>query len=340
MNRVAEKDHLIRLMQMTIEEVRPGYAKVSMPLTDPVKNGMGYAHGGAIFSIADIAFGAAANDNSENFVVTLSTNIEFLRPASQGPLVAIAEVVRQGKHIQSYGVNVFDGSGKQVARTMATGYTTDINPEATDGAWDRLAKQPEAQNFATQPQAPVNNWGAAQTPNNNWPSQQPSNNWAPQQSSTTAWGAPQPATNSWEQTSANGWGALNNQQPVNNNIPAGFDVAEFLRGAQFVYERLQASWDRRDLADIALFATPTVMNVLQEQMRNDPTPSRTEIMDVKSSLIKMTTDGLNQRAEVLFDVLMRENQQQYQPERVKEIWHFVRSNNNDSWKLDGIQQTY
>ena len=123
-NTVAEKDQILRLMNMTIEEVRPGYAKVRMPLSDSVKNGMGYAHGGTIFSLADIAFGAAANEGAEYFVVTLTTTIEYLRAGAEGPLTAEANVIRSGKHIQNYEVRVFDGNGELIARTMTQGYTT------------------------------------------------------------------------------------------------------------------------------------------------------------------------------------------------------------------------
>ena len=123
-NPVVERDQILRLMDMQVLELRPGYAKISMPLSDKVKNGMGFAHGGTIFSLADIAFGAAANEGCEQFVVTLSTSIEYLRPGAQGPLVAEAKVIRGGKRIQNYEVDVFDGTGALIARTMTSGYTT------------------------------------------------------------------------------------------------------------------------------------------------------------------------------------------------------------------------
>lgn len=65
-NYVAKHDKLMRHLQMTIESASRDYAKVSMPLTENHKNGMGVAHGGAIFSLADVAFGAAANARSGN----------------------------------------------------------------------------------------------------------------------------------------------------------------------------------------------------------------------------------------------------------------------------------
>ncbi|GFH63082.1 MAG: thioesterase superfamily protein [Candidatus Desulfovibrio kirbyi] len=125
-NYVAKHDKLVRHLGMSVDTVRQGYAKVSMPLSDNVKNGMGLAHGGAIFSLADVAFGAAANADTETAVVSLSTSIEFLRPGKTGPLIAEATVTRSGKHIQSYDVKIFDGSGALIAKCMASGYQTDV----------------------------------------------------------------------------------------------------------------------------------------------------------------------------------------------------------------------
>ena len=125
-NYVAAHDKLVRHLQMTIESANRGYARVSMPLTENHKNGMGVAHGGAIFPLADVAFGAAANAGRENGVVSLSAAIEFLRPGKIGPLTAEARVVRDGQHVQNYDVQIFDGSGALIARTMATGFLTDV----------------------------------------------------------------------------------------------------------------------------------------------------------------------------------------------------------------------
>ena len=122
-NTVVAKDNVLRLMDMSVEEVRQGYAKVSMPLAKKVQNGMGLAHGGSIFSLADIAFGVAANEGSPYFVVTLNTSIEYLRPGSTGPLVAEARCIRSGKKIQHYEVNIYDGTGTLIARTMTSGFT-------------------------------------------------------------------------------------------------------------------------------------------------------------------------------------------------------------------------
>lgn len=139
-----------------------------------------------------------------------------------------------------------------------------------------------------------------------------------------------------------GWGAMAGNAPAAEtaqiSVPEGFDVEEFLRGAKMAYTRLQGSWDRRDLADIAQFATPAVLQVLREQMASDPTPGKTEIVLVNAQLLEVTTSGGEEYAQVYFDALLRETPEQQTPSAAREIWHFVRPVNGGSWKLDGIQQ--
>lgn len=122
------------------------------------------------------------------------------------------------------------------------------------------------------------------------------------------------------------------------DVPEGFDVDEFLRGAKMAYNILQQAWDKRDLNDIAQFATPAVMDAIREQMATEPTPSTTEVLLVNAQLLDVENDGDSQRAQVFFDVLMRESPDQQAPSSVREIWHFVRPSADGAWKLDGIQQ--
>ena len=147
------------------------------------------------------------------------------------------------------------------------------------------------------------------------------------------------------QSQGSAWDALRSepqtaqQNAAESAVPADFDQDEFLRGAKAAYTRLQASWDRRDLNDIANFATEDVMAELREQAASDPTPSKTEILLVNASLLEVRDEGDKRRVAVYFDVLMREDQRAAHPEQVREVWHFVCSTAaGDSWKLDGIQQ--
>ncbi|MBD5557890.1 MAG: Tim44 domain-containing protein [Desulfovibrio sp.] len=148
-------------------------------------------------------------------------------------------------------------------------------------------------------------------------------------------------------TQASGWDALRNltgqgtEPPAADqgvDVPAGFDTEEFLRGAKMAYTRMQKAWDRRDLDDIAQFATPAVMQALREQMAAEPGPSHTEIMLVNAQLLGAENEGDDQRAQVFFDVLLRERPDQDAPSSAREVWHFLREGVGGTWKLDGIQQ--
>jgi predicted lipid-binding transport protein (Tim44 family) len=133
-------------------------------------------------------------------------------------------------------------------------------------------------------------------------------------------------------------GAYPEPVPPRGDIPAGFDTEEFLRGAKMAYTRLQSSWDKRDLEDIAHFATPAVLEKIRGDIAASPSPSTTELLLVNAQLLHMESTNGEERAEVFFDVLMRENPDQPAPASVKEIWHFLRPGADGSWKLDGIQQ--
>ncbi|MDR1126067.1 MAG: TIM44-like domain-containing protein [Deltaproteobacteria bacterium] len=123
-------------------------------------------------------------------------------------------------------------------------------------------------------------------------------------------------------------------------VPEGFDTREFLAGAKLMFTRMQEAWDQRDLEDIAEFTTAPVLEEITRQAGEDPTPSQTDILLVKASLLEVGRDGsakeAAETASVCFEVLMRERREQESFE-MREVWHFLRENGG-SWKLDGIQQ--
>lgn len=141
---------------------------------------------------------------------------------------------------------------------------------------------------------------------------------------------------------ASGWGRMRSNvedaPQASIDVPDGFDTEEFLRGAKMAYTRLQESWDKRDLDDIAHFTTPAVLEKVREDMVAASAPSTTELLLVNAQLLHVETTAEEERAEVFFDVLMRESPEQHAPASVREIWHFLRTGSDDRWKLDGIQQ--
>ncbi|KAA1418417.1 hydroxyphenylacetyl-CoA thioesterase PaaI [Mumia zhuanghuii] len=93
-----EGDAASKALGMTIEDVAPGRARVSMVVRDDMVNGHALCHGGLIASLADSAFAVACNTDG---VVTVAAgfDVTFLQPAHLGDtLVAeAAERARQGR---------------------------------------------------------------------------------------------------------------------------------------------------------------------------------------------------------------------------------------------------
>ncbi len=155
-------------------------------------------------------------------------------------------------------------------------------------------------------------------------------------------------THSYDNGQASGWDNLRSTPksgpvaaPQGPEIPADFDSEDFLRGAKLVFTRLQQSWDRRDLEDIALFATSSVLDEIRTQAKSDPEPSTTEILLVNANILAVKEEAGQQKATVFFDVLMREDPKQEVPSSVREVWHFTRpadAHSSAMWLLDGIQQ--
>ena len=86
-------DNASKWLGMKVEEVRPGYARLSMPVTPNMVNGHNLCHGGLIFTLADSTFAFACNSHNQR-AVAAGASIEFLAPAFLGDLLT-AEGVEQ-----------------------------------------------------------------------------------------------------------------------------------------------------------------------------------------------------------------------------------------------------
>ncbi len=110
-----ERDPASRGLGMQLLEIRPGYARMSMPVRDDMLNGHATCHGGYIFMLADSAFAFACNSHNFN-TVGAGCTIDYLAPGRPGDvLVAEArEQALQGK-TGVYDVAVTDQDGRTIA---------------------------------------------------------------------------------------------------------------------------------------------------------------------------------------------------------------------------------
>jgi acyl-CoA thioesterase len=99
-------DRASRGLGMVLDEVGPGRARMSMPVTEAMVNGHGMCHGGFIFTLADSAFAFACNTYNERAVAAQCT-ISYLRPARLGQtLVASAEERQRAGRTGIYDIRV------------------------------------------------------------------------------------------------------------------------------------------------------------------------------------------------------------------------------------------
>lgn len=108
-------DHASKWLGIRVEEVRPGYARLSMTVTKNMVNGHNLCHGGLIFTLADSTFAFACNSHNQR-AVAAGASIEFLAPAFLGDVLT-AEGVEQALKGRTgvYDMKVSNQNGEVVA---------------------------------------------------------------------------------------------------------------------------------------------------------------------------------------------------------------------------------
>lgn len=120
-HRMFEQDQFARHAGIELVSVAPGCATARMPLTAEHLNGVGTVQGGAIFTLADFAFAAAANSHG-TVAVAINVSINFVKAVSTGMLTAEAREIALNPKLGSYAVHVTDDSGAIVAIFQGLAY--------------------------------------------------------------------------------------------------------------------------------------------------------------------------------------------------------------------------
>ncbi len=129
------QDRASQGLGLSLDEIGPGRAVLSMVVSAAMVNGHGICHGGFIFTLADSAFAFACNSANERHVAQ-HCSITFLHPAQEGDrLVATAREVARAKRSGLYDVEVATAAGEVVAllrgHSRASGGAV-LPAEATD----------------------------------------------------------------------------------------------------------------------------------------------------------------------------------------------------------------
>jgi acyl-CoA thioesterase len=110
-----ERDPASQALGMSLDEIRPGYARMSMAVRGDMLNGHGTCHGGYIFMLADSAFAFACNSHN-HATVGAGCSIDYLAPGREGDLLSAVAVEQAlvGK-TGVYDIVVTNQEGRQIA---------------------------------------------------------------------------------------------------------------------------------------------------------------------------------------------------------------------------------
>jgi acyl-CoA thioesterase len=117
------KDLFAGFVGIELIEAGNGRARARLAISDRHRNGLGLVHGGAIFTLADLAFAAAVNSRGRA-AVAIHCSISYLKAAAGDVLFAEAEEVSCGPKIAAYTIRITDASGEIIARFEGMAYRT------------------------------------------------------------------------------------------------------------------------------------------------------------------------------------------------------------------------
>ena len=109
------EDKASQSLGMKVEQVGPGFAILSMDISDRMVNGHGFCHGGYIFMLADSAFAFACNSHNQRHVAQ-HCQISYVAPGRMGMrLIAEARERQRGERSGIYDVTVRSETGEIIA---------------------------------------------------------------------------------------------------------------------------------------------------------------------------------------------------------------------------------
>jgi acyl-CoA thioesterase len=110
-----ERDPASQALGMVLDDIRPGYARMTMRVRADMLNGHATCHGGYIFMLADSAFAFACNSHNLS-TVGAGCTIDYLAPGRAGD-VLVAEATEQALQGKTgvYDVTVKTADGRTIA---------------------------------------------------------------------------------------------------------------------------------------------------------------------------------------------------------------------------------
>ena len=131
-DRMLVNDRATRWLGMTVAEIAPGRAVLTMTIRDEMLNGHDICHGGLITTLADSAFAFACNAYNE-LTVASGFTVDLLAPGRLGDLLTATctEVSKAGR-TGVYDCEVRNQRGERIAIFRGRSYTARGKPAVRD----------------------------------------------------------------------------------------------------------------------------------------------------------------------------------------------------------------
>ena len=118
-------DPLAAHLGITLEEVRPGYARATMTVGPQLLNAVGMAHGGATMALLDVVHAAVSNSHG-TVAVAQDVHTEFLSAGRQGDrLEAEGVEVHRSNRTAVYRIEARAQDDRLIAIALARVFRTD-----------------------------------------------------------------------------------------------------------------------------------------------------------------------------------------------------------------------
>lgn len=112
---ITRRDELAKHLQIELLEVGEGTAVARMPIRKYHLNGVRTIHGGAVFSLGDLAFAAASNSHG-TVAMGISVSITYMKSAREGEtLTARARELSRNPKLANYTVEIRNDSEELIA---------------------------------------------------------------------------------------------------------------------------------------------------------------------------------------------------------------------------------
>ena len=130
-------------------------------------------------------------------------------------------------------------------------------------------------------------------------------------------------------------------QAARSDLPAGFDVAGFLRGAKMNFIKLQAANDLGQAEQIREFTTDEMFEELKKDIAERAGAGQhTDIEGLEAELLEVASEGGEHWASVRFSGSVREAPGT-PAVAFAEVWNLVKpADGSSGWLLAGIQQMH